>query len=319
MRGGRGAGRGWSHRTSIGVALAAILLLAGCTSAGTGYEGPAELQENSDWGIVRGRVMTDELAPIPGAQVGLADTDIQNTTDESGAFELRQVPAGEYTLLVVGLGYESLAKPIVVTAGEVAQVDARLAPVDVEETPYHTTITLAGFLEWAMGAVVFVAPCSYPYRLVYGTAHDNGVNLTNYGLPEDIQDNRFWLNFTIQPGIEQLVAELSWEAASAAATEMQLFILCGDFDPVLNECTERIRYGSNASTSPVRVVVPAKEFQQGCPDSKFCIDNGPIWVANDAAMPFWNPQVAFQQRFEVWDTMFYVEEGPKGFSALPDQ
>jgi hypothetical protein len=259
------------------------------------------------------------LEPIAGAQVGLKDTEFLSQTDASGGFALRYVPPGQYVLAAGGLGYEATARSVEVVAGEVVELRLSLRTLNLSKIVIHETTSRAGFLECAMGAVVFVAPCTYPYRAVHQTTASNGVNLSDYGAPPDLHDNRFWLNFTVRPEAAQIVAELRWEAGSAAANEMQLFVLCGDFDAILNECTEGIRYGSASGPSPVRVVVDEDDIREGCPDTKFCPDDGPVWFANDVAMPFNNPQFAFQQKFEVWDTIFYHGEGPEGFTALPDQ
>lgn len=283
---------------------------------------------DEDTGAVQGHVYSEDLLPIVNALVALRGTDVTDTTDESGFFLFRGVTPGKYTLDVVSLGFDSTARAVNVDAGQVATLEVVLIKIAVPDLVYAEVLQHAGFLECAMGAVVFVAPCTYPYRSVYGNAHNAGVNLTAIaGAPADLQNNRFWLNFTINPEAEQLIAELVWVPGSAAATTMQLFILCGDFDYVLNECTEGHRYGVNTSTSPVRVDVNRADTDEegddnmtkGCPDSEFCVTSGrPVWWTNDVAMPFSNPQFAFQQRFEVWDSIFYNGSAPAEYTIIPD-
>lgn len=315
---------------SVAVLIGAVVL-SGCTSGSSETSALAAPKEavdadslaGSELGAVQGHVYTDDLQPIEGASVGLAGLDVEDTTDAAGFFVLPNVVPGKHVLAVGRLGYESVARNVEVVAGELTETDVTLTPIEIEDEAYGETVRITGFLECAMGTAAFVAPCTYPYRLVHGAAMANGVNLTNYGLQPDLHPNKFWLNITIKPKAEQLVAQLTWQAGSAAAQRMNLFLLCGDFDPVLNECTERIRYGlgnGHSGTNPIRAVIDAKEFRtKGCPASKFCLKEKPIWIANDVAMPFQTPpQLAFQQRFEVWDTVFFNAPGPDDFSALPD-
>jgi hypothetical protein len=278
----------------------------------------------ADTGVVQGHVRSDDLLPIAGAIVGLTQSGPEDKTDEAGLFVLRDIAPGKHVLVAQRLGYGSVARSVQVVAGQVATLEITLKAMEVPKEVYSETVQTPGYLECGFGMAAFAAPCTYPYRLVHGNAMKYGVNLTNYGFAPDLHPNRFWLNITVKPGADQLVAEMVWRAGSAAAQTMRLFILCGDFDPTLNECTQGIRYGNGngfAGTSPVRVTIDAKEFRtKGCPASKFCLKDKPIWVANDVALPWATPpQVAFQQKVEVWDTVFYNGPGPDGFTVLPDQ
>ena len=309
----------------------ALALASGCTSAPAQAEGlavkePVAADEllGSDFGAVQGHVYSDDLQPLEGATVGIGSLSIEDETDASGLFVLKQVPPGRYVIAVGRLGYDSVARNVEVAAGSPVEMDFTLAPIEISDTVYPEVLRIAGYLECGMGSAAFTAPCTYPYRLVHGTAANNGVNLTQYGAPPDLHPNKFWLNITLKPKAAQLVAELSWTPGSAAAQRLNLFVLCGDFDPTLNECTERIRYGNangHAGTPPIRAVIDGKEFRtKGCPASKFCLKEKPIWIANDVAVGFQTPpQLAFQQKVEVWDTIFYNGEGPEGYSALPDK
>lgn len=153
--------------------------------------------------------------------------------------------------------------------------------------------------------------------------HDRGVNGSNYGLPPDIQKNIHRFNFTVKPGIADFVGEMEWKPASAAATRMLLIYLCGDYDPILDECKERHRYGNGngySGASPIKAQFDVKEFKKGCPSSKFCLKEGhPIWVMAYAGLPFGQNQVAFQQKFEIWNSLFYFQEAPEDYTLIRDK
>ncbi len=78
--------------------------------------------------VVRG-VVTDSATgePLPAALVRLLEVDRQDVTHENGAFHLRRVPAGSYTLIVEHLGYRPAREPVEVGPGGAPPLSIRLA------------------------------------------------------------------------------------------------------------------------------------------------------------------------------------------------
>src|SRR5688500_16025584 len=72
-----------------------------------------ELSE--DKGGVRGWVMTDELVPIPGAQVGVAALALIASADENGAFSIAGLPPGRHVVSAIALGHESASISVEIT------------------------------------------------------------------------------------------------------------------------------------------------------------------------------------------------------------
>lgn len=69
---------------------------------------------------VRGFVYSDETGePVIFTNVYLQKTTYGSTTDENGYFAITNIPAGEYTLMVTYLGYDTLRQPITLKKGEV--------------------------------------------------------------------------------------------------------------------------------------------------------------------------------------------------------
>ena len=58
-------------------------------------------------GQVSGFIQTDSSEPLVGIHVRLEGTTYATTTDDQGRFELKNVPAGKYTFLASGIGYEA--------------------------------------------------------------------------------------------------------------------------------------------------------------------------------------------------------------------
>lgn len=314
--------------------LLAVLVFAGCVgiaqSKADGTESavepvePEDVDPNASSGILQGTVASDEAVPIAGASVALRDTAFMGVTDASGLFVITDVPPGKYVLDVARLGYEAQARSVEVQAGQLTEVTIVLVAIEISDEGYIEIIHFTGFFECALGTSFWISSCSYPYTAVYLTLHDRGVNGSNYGLPPDIQKNIHRFNFTVKPGITDFVGEMEWKAASAAATRMLLMYMCGDYDPIPDECKERHRYGRSngfSGTSPIRAQFdPKQEFKKGCPNSKFCLKEGhPIWVMAYAGLPFGQNQVAFQQKFEIWNSLFFNQEAPEDYTLIGDK
>lgn len=215
---------------------------------------------------------------------------------------MRNVPVGNQTIDAAKLGHLSQARFVDLSPGEVLEVNFQLATVPPTNATFHTVSQFTGYYECALGAVVWVSACSYPYTAAYWTLHANGVNLSQYGAQPDIQKNTFRYNFTVNKGAKQIVSEMQWKANSPAADTMQLILSCGDYDPVLDDCDPN--YARVQGKSPLRVVWNVG-FQL------------PGWVMARGYLPFSKPQVALDQKFEVWNSIFYGGTAPDGYTILP--
>ncbi len=301
-----------------------VVGIAGCVAAepasqpGTSLANADDLDPDSEFGIVQGTIVSDETLPIANAQVGLQSTAFMALTDASGAFSIRDVPPEDYVLLVGALGHESSARTITVTAGQITQVTVAIPALSIQEV-YYTVVHFAGFFDCALATQNWISMCTYPYTAIEGTLNETGVG----ALPDDVQANQFRFNVTIEKNIGQFVAEVVWTPSSAAATRLLLLVLCGDYDPVPDDCVEGIRYTKSPypqGESPIRAQVEGETFiDEGKGSDEYDLTKrDSIWVMNYVGLPFGSPQVAFQQKFEVWDTLFYNGVGPEGWTVLSD-
>ena len=315
----------------LALLVAAGFLLAGCVGTGSstgtdnGGQGPAAPQDadiEPDKGIVQGMILDEEQRPVEGASVQVRGFDQIATTDAEGKFRLINIMPGPQTLDVGRLGYQTIARQLEIVAGQTVELTILLTAIEVTSEVYAEVFRFVGFFECALGTSAWISSCSYPYTAVWGTAKENGVNLSSYGAPQDIQKNTHRFNFTVKPGIEELVVEMTWQPASAAATRMLLMHLCGDYDYVYDECKERHRYGPGngyVNANPIQGRIEGKQFEKGCPGSKFCVKKGPIWVMAYAGLPFGNPQLAFQQKIEIFDSAFYNGPAPEDYTQVMDK
>lgn len=276
---------------------------------------------NSEFGLVSGTVIDDEARGIKGAEVALRDTEFLTRTDEEGRFQFLDVLPGEYIIDAARLGYEPAVTKVTVVAGqEVIVQGLRLALLATVEETYFKLTQFRGFYDCALGAVVWISACSYPYTAAVLALRDGTcveppactppvINLTQYGVPEDIQNNPFRYNWTLEPGSTDVVSEMMWEATSAASTRMYLDLDCGDYDPVWDDCVNpdgRYNYADTEGESPLRVVWNTED-----------IEVKPTWVMARGYLPFYDPQVALSQPFDIYNAAFYHGEAPEDFTSLP--
>jgi len=108
-----------SRKAWLGAVFAVLLLAA-----------PLRAQEGS--GGLRGRVTEPSGAPVAGVTVHLESTARVATSDETGSYELPDLPAGSYRVRFDRLGYEPESATVRVTAGPPAGLDMVLTARPIE-------------------------------------------------------------------------------------------------------------------------------------------------------------------------------------------
>lgn len=91
---------------------------------------PDELPSNT--GSLTGRILdagTDE--PLVGATIYIQELEIGRAADVAGGFEIENIPAGEYTLQITSIGYQSVTRPIEIIEDEELELILVLEP-DIE-------------------------------------------------------------------------------------------------------------------------------------------------------------------------------------------
>jgi TonB-dependent receptor len=101
-----------------------FFLLLGLGSIALWAQAPAQTQQGT--GTISGRATDPSHSALQGAQVELQPTGLTAVSDDEGRFTISGVPAGLYTLTVSYIGFSQFSVSVMVTAGQVAQVDAML-------------------------------------------------------------------------------------------------------------------------------------------------------------------------------------------------
>ncbi len=96
-------------------------------------------------GAIRGAVYDQQTnQPLAGASVLLQDGSKGTTTDEFGVFTFKDLAAGNHTIKISFLGYESLLREVEVKDGEVASLTLQLAPASLSLSEVAVTGGMPG-------------------------------------------------------------------------------------------------------------------------------------------------------------------------------
>ena len=116
-----------------------LIVLSGCiaapTPSATDAPAPSEATTTAETGAIDGSVTTDELQPIPNAQVALQGDNRSTVSASDGSFSFSNLDPGTYTVLVAGLGYFSNQKTVSVVAGEAVKVTIILDKIPIAPPP----------------------------------------------------------------------------------------------------------------------------------------------------------------------------------------
>lgn len=77
-------------------------------------------------GNIKGIIINEKNESLPGITIRLQPGEIATATDESGQFYLSAVPAGNYTLLVTGIGFQARKENVHVQEGKTTSVSLQL-------------------------------------------------------------------------------------------------------------------------------------------------------------------------------------------------
>ncbi|HSH64282.1 MAG TPA: TonB-dependent receptor plug domain-containing protein, partial [Bacteroidia bacterium] len=81
----------------------------------------------TDKGTISGKIKDKTGKPVELANVQVANTAFGTFTDENGKFTVKNIPQGEYTVIVSIIGFEAIKQSAIVKAGEVTTVSFDIA------------------------------------------------------------------------------------------------------------------------------------------------------------------------------------------------
>ncbi|HLE47219.1 MAG TPA: carboxypeptidase-like regulatory domain-containing protein [Candidatus Thermoplasmatota archaeon] len=265
--------------------------------------------DNTEVGSIEGQVTDDELRPVEGARIGIVKIDVFAVTDASGHYSVINLAPGTYDVFADKLGYASKGGKVAVEVGNTTSLDFVLVPLAVAEI-HFVVDTYSTLLECMVQSTVWVSTCSWPYELVYLTAHKNGVNLSNYGAPSDIQQNKFRHNVILTPGAEGVVGELEWKATTDLAKRLRI-VDCREYDQIQDTCAGK-HHPDFKGESPIRGEwkLP-KELKPK--EGKTTTYVSAVWLDWGGAT---DVGVVLQQRIDLYNSIFFQGLPPEEWSIL---
>lgn len=302
------------------------------TPAGSGAaeiaQGPAVFNETA--GAVEGLVLNAETLPIEAAMVALVQGTVpigQVLTDVAGRFVFNNVAPGAYTLATQKLGFESVAKRIEVSAGEVTTASMVIEEIEVHSA-YHKTFQVTGYFECSYQAGN-KGPCFFP---VVGTN-------TSVVPVDPWANNKRQFNYGVPAGAMTVLNEMQWSQTTAATGDSMSVFLS------YQERTGSHWYCDAANPSPIYMrwdrARDGATWDADADEPGICLDG-------DAQLPDEEPQtipmdgtqiltsrantgpsnlpglqtagigIAFQQSFDMVITSFHWEFAPDGWTGLQD-
>jgi TonB-linked SusC/RagA family outer membrane protein len=122
----------------IGLGVGTLALAAGLLLAASA---PSEALAQ-ETGTIAGTVQDSNGRSMWGVQVSIPETRLGSLSDAQGRFRIANVPAGEYTLRIEMIGYETLTRAVTVSPNETALLDVSLV---------QRAVALEGLVVTAMG------------------------------------------------------------------------------------------------------------------------------------------------------------------------
>ncbi len=301
-------------RTVVVLLLWTGVVLAGCAGGNSGPNA-ADAVPESGTGVLAGLVTDDEARPVADARVQAPAHGLNATSDADGTFRLEDVPAGNVTIVVTHPEFENHSRHVEVVADTEVTLTLALVPLPTEEA-FFELFPFAGFQQCMWYTPAFKSGCGYPYTALFYTAHDNGMNLSQYGAPSDVFDNQYRYNFSVRPEHTGIVSELVWVAATDAAKYYSLELSCAWYDPVVDDCVPpgettwdpQNTYAVARGISPLRI-----EWEHERPDWLPWVMSR-AYLSADVNAPV---GAALEQKVEMFNTVFYGGPVPEGYRAAP--
>lgn len=263
---------------------------------------------------IRGVVADATLKAIAGASVAHGETGKVARTDAQGAFAFSGLEPGTHTLSAEADGFHGAALRATLAAGDAWEPVFRLEPV-IRPVPYDERFELAGFFE-----------CSATYLIVAGdcfAAADFVADALGLPRPGNATNEKFAFEIPVAPGWESIVVEERWDPGA------------GGLDPKLSLLVERLEfdeeghgvsYAETGGESPLRLDIRRGEVHATAQSQELRIsDDGETirvrsFVEGELHRPggtgFLGVGAAFQQRFTIYVTVFYLAPAPDGFAIV---
>lgn len=183
--------------------------MAGCLGGSEDGAGSgSEIDRNradpgQDMAVIEGVVTDTAVSPIAGANVTVVELNLTVQTRSGGGFEIGPFDPGTYTLTARAPGFVSSQQTVDAEAGQTTSVDFLLSHL-AEDKPFVQRFEVAGFMQYGWGAGLNVSELN------------TWVRDTNCDYDE-IAGPLCRGEFELEPPLETLVFEMTWDPSSPLA------------------------------------------------------------------------------------------------------
>lgn len=283
----------------VGLVFATLLLaaLSGC-AAGKAKEVPPPVTDDpyalpeGVTNILQGTVVGPDQAPLESALVEVISLDLNQTTNEGGEYRFENLEPRDYLVVVTKDGYKTKTQRAIIEDGKIFELNFQLDERPAL-APYSSLMLFRGFIS-----------C----QIAYATNPEN-VQYQDCGSADP--NNKAAREFDLEPGGAQAQIEAFWVAKQEGAKYLTMQVESVGFGH------QDIIFGSQSGQSGLKMVISQSLME------KYYPQGGTLRVAMSAAPGVLGDQqpvdfgLAFQQDFEVYLTVFYVEPGPVDYTAKP--
>lgn len=282
----------------LSVLVLGSLLLAGCAgSDGEAQDGTKDPGANEEvTNAIEGTVLGDDQLPLEMAKVEILSLNVSIQTNSEGSYRFTNLAPRDYLVVASKDGYRTLTQRAIVKDQSIHQLDFVLDAKPLLE-PSRETLDHVGLIL-----------C----KAVYGTDpeamehHDCG----EAGEPANNDPDH---EFQIGPNAAQILVEAFWEPTTEGSKHLTLTVESVGFGH------QDLVFSSISGPSGIRVTIPQSIVEKYYPEGgalRTIMAAGPSITGDEAGA---DAGIALNQGFTFYVTVFYIEPGPPGFSAGPEE
>jgi hypothetical protein len=277
--------------------LVVFVVLAGCSGsaakgATTTSLAPAPPPTvSSETGSIEGLVTDTEHVPIPGVTVGLVELSHTQTSDAGGRFVFNNLSAGSFKVVTQKLGYESSAKKVDVTLGQVAKVTFVMAAISLTPEPFVQMLPFVGMIQCSVSAQYAVYPCG-------GVTGEDKVAF-------ELFTNKNWT-------LSEAVMELVWTPNNAATGQELEFDLCKYTAARMKTLCDGAFSADGADNYKYKAGGPPIVLRADKLDWK----KNEHWITG-AGAAIASAYPVYQQSFKIYASLCYYAACADDYSAVP--
>lgn len=277
-----------------------LVLAAGCmgqskpkeTTAAPTTSDPYALPEGVD-NILRGRVTAADQSPLANATVEVISLQLNQSTTADGTYQFQDLEPHDYLVVVSKEGYRTKTQRAIVEDGRIFELHFQLDEKPLE-APWNETLEFSGIIS-----------CEFAYA-----TNPENVQYSSCSPPAD-PNNKQYKDFYVKPGAAQIQIQAVWTKTTETSKNLAMSIESIGFGH------QDIQFGHQHGESGIKMTIGqtlSQKYYAAGGTVRVTLNAAPSVTGDESAL---DVGFAFQQGFDVYFTVFYIEPGPPTYSAIP--